>query len=122
MPRYASTLQVNRIVCGDALAVLPTLTQKSVGCFIFSPPYTKARKQHYASVKKDDYAQWMCSVMSAIRPALRNDGVVLFIVRAHLENGMVSDHILRTRLALRNDGWKEFHECIWVKPDAPFLG
>jgi site-specific DNA-methyltransferase (adenine-specific)/site-specific DNA-methyltransferase (cytosine-N4-specific) len=89
---------------------------------MFSPPYTEARKQHYASVKKDDYAQWMCRVMSAIRPALRDDGVVLIIVRAHLENGMVSDHILQTRLALRDDGWIEFMESIWAKPDAPFLG
>ena len=122
MPRHDKPLDAAQLVCGDALVVLPTLKKKSVGCFIFSPPYTEARKQHYASVKKDDYAQWMCRVMSAIRPALRDDGVVLIIVRAHLENGMVSDHILRTRLALRNDGWIEFMESIWAKPDAPFLG
>jgi hypothetical protein len=30
--------------------------------------------------------------------------------------------VLRTRLALREDGWKEFQECVWVKRDAPFLG
>jgi len=35
---------------------------------------------------------------------------------------MFSDTVLRTRLALREDGWKECEELIWWKPDAPPLG
>jgi hypothetical protein len=34
----------------------------------------------------------------------------------------VSDYVLRTRLALRDDDWKENEELIWLKPDAPPLG
>ena len=35
---------------------------------------------------------------------------------------MLSDYVLRTRLALREAGWHECEELIWLKPDAPPLG
>jgi ribosomal protein L11 methylase PrmA len=60
--------------------------------------------------------------MAALRPKLTAEGSVLLVIRSHVRDGVVSDYVLRTRLALRNDGWKEFQECVWVKPNAPFLG
>ena len=35
---------------------------------------------------------------------------------------MLSDYVLRTRLAVREAGWHECEELIWLKPDAPPLG
>ena len=35
---------------------------------------------------------------------------------------MLSDYVLRTRLALREAGWFECEELIWFKPNAPPLG
>ena len=35
---------------------------------------------------------------------------------------MLSDYVLRTRLGLREAGWHECEELIWLKPDAPPLG
>ena len=49
--------------------------------------------------------------------------LVLLVIRSRRQEFLlVSDYVLRTRLALREDGWHEFQECVWLKPDAPFLG
>jgi site-specific DNA-methyltransferase (adenine-specific)/site-specific DNA-methyltransferase (cytosine-N4-specific) len=60
--------------------------------------------------------------MSALAPKMTKDGSVLIIIRPHLHNGVLSDYVLRTRLALREAGWHECEELIWLKPDAPPLG
>jgi len=80
------------------------------------------RKRQYGGVVEKDYPQWMCRWMSALRPKLTKGGSVLIVIRSHVRDGVVSDYVLRTRLALREDGWYEFQECVWVKSDSPFLG
>lgn len=110
------------VICGDALTLIPTLRNGSVSLCLTSPPYAEQRKRQYAGIPEKNYPAWMCRVMAALRPKLTADGSVLLVIRSHIRNGVVSDYVLRTRLALRNEGWKEFQECVWVKPDAPFLG
>ena len=122
MPRHAGTLQVNRIVCGDALTLIPTLQDRSVALALFSPPYAMQRRRQYGGVPENEYPAWMVAVMAALRPKLTHDGSVLLVIRSNVRDGVVSDYVLRTRLALREYGWSEFQECVWVKPDAPFLG
>ena len=121
MPRHAGTLQVNRIVCGDALALIPTLQDRSVNLCLTSPPYAMQRRSQYGGVTETEYPTWMCRVMASLRPKVTNDGSVLLVIRSHVRDGVVSDYVLRTRLALREDGWKEPEELIWWKPDAPPL-
>src|SRR4029077_15568454 len=58
----------------------------------------------------------------AILPKLTDDGSVLIVIRAHLRDGVVSDYVLKTRLALREDGWQENEELIWYKSAAAFFG
>ena len=60
--------------------------------------------------------------MSALAPKMRPDGSVFVVIRPHLRGGVLSDYVLRTRLALREAGWHECEELIWLKPDAPPLG
>ncbi len=60
--------------------------------------------------------------MKLLWDKLTDGGSVLIVIRPHLKNGILSDYILRTRLALRDDGWCENEELIWLKPDAPPLG
>src|ERR1035438_3093411 len=110
------------IICGDALTLIPTLPNRSVNLVLTSPPYAEQRKRQYGGVPEKDYPAWMCRVMAALRPKLAADGSVLVVIRSHVRNGVVSDYVLRTRLALREDGWKEPEELIWWKPDAPPLG
>src|ERR1035441_6878424 len=110
------------IVCGDAVTLISTLPYGSVNLCLTSPPYAEQRKRQYGGVPEKDYPAWMCRVMAALRPKLTDDGSVLIVIRSHVRDGVVSDYVLRSRLALREDGWKECEELIWLKPDAPPLG
>jgi len=113
---------VNRIVCGDALALIPTVPNRSINLVLTSPPYTMKRKEQYGGIPEKEYPAWMVSVMAALRPKLTANGSILLVIRSHVQAGVVSDYVLRTRLALRDDGWCECEELIWLKPDAPPLG
>ena len=110
------------VICGDAATLISTLPDRSVNLCLTSPPYAMQRKRQYGGVPEKDYPAWMCRVMAALRPKLTDDGSVLLVIRSHVRDGVVSDYVLRTRLALREDGWCECEELIWLKPDAPPLG
>ncbi len=60
--------------------------------------------------------------VEAIRPKLKADGSILVNIRSHVKDGCVSDYVLKTRLALREAGWFENEELIWLKPDGAPLG
>jgi len=109
-------------MCGDAMTLIPTLPDRSVHLCLTSPPYAMQRKRQYGGVPESDYPEWMCGVMAALKPKLTDDGSVLMVIRSHVRDGVVSDYVLRTRLALREEGWCECEELIWFKPDAPPLG
>jgi len=60
--------------------------------------------------------------MELLWDKLADDGSVLIVIRPHIKKGVLSDYVLRTQLALRDDGWTECEELIWLKPDSPPLG
>ena len=68
MPRHAGTFQVKRIVCGDALLLIPTLPDRSVNLCLTSPPYAMQRKRQYGGVPENDYPAWMVAIMAATAP------------------------------------------------------
>jgi site-specific DNA-methyltransferase (adenine-specific) len=112
----------SKISCGDALDLLPTLPDHSINLCLTSPPYAEQRKKQYTSVPECDCPAWMVSIMAALKNKLADDGSVLIVIRSHVRGGVVSDYVLRTRLAIRESGWKECEELIWRKTDAPPLG
>lgn len=120
--RKCAAVEIPQLICGDALAVIPTLPDCSINLCITSPPYAMQRKRQYGGVPEKEYPAWMVSIMAALRPKLTDDGSVLIVIRSNVLNGVVSDYVLKTRLALREDGWCECEELIWLKPDAPPLG
>ena len=109
-------------MCGDAMTLIPTLPDRSVHLCLTSPPYAMQRRRQYGGIAESEYPAWMCRVMAVLKPKLTDDGSVLLVIRSHVRDGVVSDYVLRTRLALREDGWCECEELIWLKPDAPPLG
>jgi len=80
------------------------------------------RKSHYGGIPEGEYPAWTVRWLRAVHPKLTKDGNVLIVIRPHLKDGCISDYVLRTRLAVREDGWTECEELIWVKLDAPPLG
>jgi DNA modification methylase len=76
------------------------------------------RKATYGGVPEAEYPAWTVAWMGEARRLLKPDGSVIINIRPHIRNGQISDYTLRTRLALREDGWCEVDELIWHKRQA----
>ena len=107
---------------GDCIDVMRTLAAESVDAVITSPPYAMQRKATYGGIPEVDYPEWTVAWMREVRRVLRPDGNVVINIRPHVKNGQISDYTLRTRLALRDDGWNEVEELIWHKKGGAPLG
>jgi DNA modification methylase len=110
------------ILEGDCVDVMATLPAESVDAVITSPPYAMQRKATYGGVPEADYPAWTVAWMREARRLLKPDGSVVINIRPHVRNGQISDYTLRTRLALREDGWAEVEELIWHKKGGAPLG
>src|SRR5271157_2837257 len=110
------------VLHGDCLDLIPTLEDKSVSLVVTSPPYSQQRSGHYEGVSEEDYPDFTVNWMSALAPKMTPDGSVFIVIRPHVRDGVLSDYLLKTRLAVREAGWHECEELIWLKPDAPPLG
>jgi len=107
---------------GDCIEVMKGLPQESVDAVVTSPPYAMQRAKLYGGVPEDEYPSWTVAWMEQVRRILKPHGSVLINIREHIRNGEMSDYVHRTRLALREAGWIECDELIWIKPDAPPVG
>jgi site-specific DNA-methyltransferase (adenine-specific) len=110
------------VLHGDCLDIIPTLEDGSVSLVVTSPPYAEQRAGHYEGVPEEDYPDFTVQWMTALAPKMTADGSVFIVIRPHLRDGVISDYVLQTRLALREAGWHECEELIWHKSDAPPLG
>ena len=107
---------------GDCLEVMRQLPDNSVDAVVTSPPYAMQRAKLYGGVPEDEYPSWTVAWMEQVRRILKPHGSVLINIREHIRNGEMSAYVHRTRLALREAGWIQCDELIWVKPDAPPVG
>jgi site-specific DNA-methyltransferase (adenine-specific)/site-specific DNA-methyltransferase (cytosine-N4-specific) len=98
------------------------LEDGSVSLVVTSPPYAEQRSGHYGGISEEDYPDFTVQWMSALAPKMTPDGSVFLVIRPHVRDGVLSDYVLRTRLALQEAGWHECEELIWLKPNAPPLG
>lgn len=103
---------------GDCVEVMRSLPAESVDAIVTSPPYAEQRKSTYGGIPEKDYPEWTVAWMAEARRLLKPDGSVIINIRPHIKNGQISDYTLRTRLALREDGWCEVDELIWHKTGA----
>ena len=106
-----------KVICGDAFDLIPKLKNGSINLVVTSPPYCEQRKD-YKGVSEAEYPEWTTEWMGLLWDKLADDGSVFIVIRPHIKAGSLSDYVLRTRLALRDDGWTECEELIWLKPDA----
>ena len=115
-------MELNKTYYMDCFEGIKQLEDNSVSLVITSPPYAEQRKSYYGGIPEKDYPQWTVDWMNELRPKLKDDASVCINIRPHIKNGEISDYVLRTRLALRENGWKECEELIWYKPDSPPMG
>ena len=115
-------MSVWEILHGDCIEVMRSLPAESVDALITSPPYAMQRKDTYGGVPEAEYPAWTVAWMAEARRVLKADGSAVINIRPHVRNGQISDYVLRTRLALRADGWAEVEELIWHKSGAMPVG
>ena len=115
-------MELNKIYYTDCLEGIKQLDNNSVSLVITSPPYAMQRKFQYGGINEKDYPEWTLKWMEELRPKLKDDASVCINIRPHIKNGEISDYVLRTRLALRENGWKECEELIWIKTTSPPMG
>jgi len=109
----------SQVVYGDCHKMIPTLPDRSVNLVLTSPPYAEQMKGRYWGVPEAQYPEWCVGWMSLLADKLTDNGSVLIVIRPHLRQGMLSDYVLRCRLALREAGWNECEELIWLKAGPP---
>jgi site-specific DNA-methyltransferase (adenine-specific) len=113
---------MDTILMGDCLQIAPSLPDSFIDLIVTSPPYAQQRKKQYGGISELEYPQWTVNWCDSLKHALTTNGSIAIVIRPHLSKGQISDYVLRTRLAMRNAGWIEPDELIWIKPNAPPLG
>lgn len=113
---------MNQIYHGLFQEQVSVLADQSVDLVLTSPPYANQRKALYGGIDEEIYPAWTVDWMHLVKRILKPTGNVAIIIRPHVRDGQISDYMLRARLALRDDGWRECDEWIWYKPDAPPIG
>lgn len=102
---------------GDCLEVMRSMPEQSVDCIVTSPPYAMQRASTYGGIAPDAFPSWTVEWMDAALPLLKPNGSVAINISPHVHQGQLSDYVIRMRLALREAGWLEHDELVWVKPD-----
>jgi site-specific DNA-methyltransferase (adenine-specific) len=64
-----------RVICGDCLTVLPTLTAETVDVVVTSPPYNLgvSYRGYYDRRAEDEYLDWLVRVASELRRVMKQD-------------------------------------------------
>lgn len=115
-------MELNRTYNCDCSAGISELDDNSISLVVTSPPYAMQRKHQYGGVSEKDYPMWLADWMELLKPKLKENGSVCINIRPHIKNGEISDYVLKTRLLLRERGWKECEELIWIKTTSPPMG
>ncbi len=114
----------NRIICGDATAVLKRSPPNSVDLTVTSPPYFRHRD--YAVVGQlgreatvDDYVNGLRGVLESLLRVTSETGACFFVVGDTYERQKLL--LVPHRLALAADeiGWTVRNDLIWSKLDPP---
>ena len=118
---------LNRILVGDARAVLTTLPRGFVDCVVTSPPYFRLRNYQHAGQlglerSVDEWVDNLRTVLRALEPTLRPTGTVWLNLGDSYSTGKEGappKSLLlapeRLVLALIEDGWLVRNKVIWAK-------
>ncbi|HWR82230.1 MAG TPA: site-specific DNA-methyltransferase [Candidatus Deferrimicrobium sp.] len=108
----------NRIVCGDAHDVLPTLVTESVDLVVTSPPYADSRKKTYGGINPNRYVEWFLPVTGELLRVLKSSGSFVLNIKERTVGGERHTYVLELILAMRSQGWYWTEEYIWHKKNC----
>src|SRR5436190_2075901 len=102
----SKTLATNRIVHGDALAVLPTWPDHLVDCIVTSPPYWQQRDYRGKSdqvgreATPAEYVERLTAIFAQCRRVLKSTGTLWLVIGDKYDGGEQLGLPWRVALAL----------------------
>lgn len=113
----------NKVYCGKAEEILPSLPSECVHCCITSPPYLWQRDymvegQLGQERSPSAYVKALVSVLSEVKRLLRQDGSLWLNLGDKYKDKELLGIPWRVARAMQKDGWFLRQEIIWHKPDG----
>ena len=106
------------IICGDSRTVLKDYPDGYFHLIVTSPPYADARKNHYDSVRPDDYKDFFLTFHEEFWRVLADDGSFVLNIKDKVIDGQRHRYVWHTIEALSREGWLCIDDYIWNKPNA----
>ncbi|MCL2624711.1 MAG: site-specific DNA-methyltransferase [Planctomycetaceae bacterium] len=106
------------IICGDSRQVLKKYPDGYFHLIVTSPPYADARKNHYDSVRPDDYKDFFLTFHEEFWRVLADDGSFVLNIKDKVIDGKRHRYVWHTIEALSQNGWHCIDDYIWYKPNA----
>ncbi len=117
----------NRVICGNALDIVPHLPPHFVDLLILDPPYNLSKNYNGIPFKakgKQEYRKWFQNILEALKPTLKSSATVY--VCADWKTSLLIAPLLESQLRVRNritwerekgrgakTNWKNNTEDIW---------
>lgn len=111
----ATAIEVDRILHGDCLKVLPTLPDECIDLIVTSPPYAEKRKHVYGGIPPNKYVEWFLPIGLELKRVLKPSGSFILNIKEPATNGERHTYVLELILQLRKQGWLWTEEYIWHK-------
>lgn len=108
-------LELDKIILGDCLEVMKTLSDDSFDLIFTSPPYADNRKTTYKGVPIEQYVEWFLPISGELRRVLRPEGSFVLNIKERAVNGERQTYVLELILAMKKQGWIWTEEYIWHK-------
>ena len=107
----------NSVICGDAMAVLPAIPDRSIDLIITSPPYNFGH--HYANDSMSDTREWndyfrkLGAVWSECYRILKAGGRIAINIQPLFSDYVPTHHVISSQLLGLGFLWKA--EILWEK-------
>jgi len=113
-----STLEIDKIICGDSLAVLKELPDGCFNLIFTSPPYADNRKKTYKGVPIKHYVEWFLPISSELKRVLKPEGSFVLNIKERAVDGERQTYVLELILAMKKQGWLWTEEYMWHKKNC----
>jgi DNA modification methylase len=108
----------NRVICGDALEVLPRYPEACIDLIFTSPPYADSRRKTYGGIHPDRYVEWFLPFAEQFLRVLKPQGSFVLNIKEKVVGGERHTYVLELIMALRQRGWRWTEEYVWHKKNC----
>jgi len=112
------TLEIDKIIHGDCLAVLKTLPDSCFDLIFTSPPYADNRKNTYKGIPVKQYVELFLPISYELKRVLKPEGSFVLNIKERAIDGERQTYVLELILAMKKQGWLWTEEYIWHKKNC----